>query len=67
MTNFTGSKPTRSESQIAKNYLRRMKLAIRNRIVNAYIEFAELRQSAETHVHGRLDRKIGRFPEDERE
>ncbi|GAX89430.1 virulence RhuM family protein [Effusibacillus lacus] len=42
MTNFTGSKPTRSESQIAKNYLTEDELAVLNRIVNAYIEFAEL-------------------------
>lgn len=42
MTNFTGPKPTRSESQIAKNYLSEDELAILNRIVNAYIEFAEL-------------------------
>lgn len=42
MTNFTGSKPTRSESQIAKSYLSEDELAILNRIVNAYIEFAEL-------------------------
>lgn len=42
MTNFTGSKPTRSESQIAKNYLTEDELALLNRIVNAYIEFAEL-------------------------
>jgi len=42
MTNFSGSKPTRSESQIAKNYLTEEELAVLNRIVNAYIEFAEL-------------------------
>ncbi|WP_028988377.1 virulence RhuM family protein [Thermicanus aegyptius] len=42
MTNFTGSKPSRSESQIAKNYLTEDELAVLNRIVNAYIEFAEL-------------------------
>jgi len=42
MTSFSGSKPTRSESQIAKNYLSEDELAILNRIVNAYIEFAEL-------------------------
>jgi len=35
MTNFTGSKPTRSESQIAKNYLSEDELAILNRIDNA--------------------------------
>ncbi len=42
MTNFTGSKPIRSESKIAKNYLTEDELAVLNRIVNAYIEFAEL-------------------------
>jgi hypothetical protein len=42
MTNFTGSKPTKSEALIAKNYLTEDELAILNRIVNAYIEFAEL-------------------------
>ena len=42
MTNFTGSRPTKAESQIAKNYLTEDELAVLNRIVNAYIEFAEL-------------------------
>lgn len=42
LTNFTGCQPTKSESQIAKNYLSEDELAILNRIVNAYIEFAEL-------------------------
>lgn len=42
MTNFTGSKPTRAEAQIAKNYLTEDELAVLNRIVNTYIEFAEL-------------------------
>src|SRR5690554_6891026 len=42
MTNFTGSKPTKSEALIAKNYLTEDELAILNRIVNAYIKFAEL-------------------------
>jgi hypothetical protein len=42
MTNFTGSKPTKTEALIAKNYLTEDELAILNRIVNAYIEFAEL-------------------------
>ncbi len=42
MTIFTGSKPTKSEALIAKNYLTEDELAILNRIVNAYIEFAEL-------------------------
>lgn len=42
MTNFTGPKPTKSEALIAKNYLTEDELAILNRIVNAYIEFAEL-------------------------
>lgn len=42
MTNFTGAKPTKAEVQIAKNYLTEEELALLNRIVNAYIEFAEL-------------------------
>ncbi len=42
MTSFQGSKPTKAESTIAKNYLTGEELNILNRIVNAYLEFAEL-------------------------
>jgi len=42
MTAFQGSRPTKAESGIAKNYLTQEELNILNRIVNAYLEFAEL-------------------------
>lgn len=40
--NFTGDKPTKSEAGIAKNYLDASELDTLNRIVNLYLEFAEL-------------------------
>ena len=42
LTNFKGSKPTKQEAEIAKNYLTADELNILNRIVTAYLEFAEL-------------------------
>jgi hypothetical protein len=42
LTSWTGSKPTRGEVAIAKNYLTAEELEALNRIVNAYLEFAEL-------------------------
>ncbi|MFA5454991.1 MAG: virulence RhuM family protein [Sulfurimonas sp.] len=42
MTSFNGVKPTKSEAGIAKNYLSEKELDILNRIVNMYLEFAEL-------------------------
>jgi hypothetical protein len=42
LTSWTGSKPTRGEAAIAKNYLTGEELEALNRIVNAYLEFAEL-------------------------
>ena len=42
MTNWVGSKPTRDEAVIAKNYLAPAELDALNRIVMAYLEFAEL-------------------------
>lgn len=38
-----GGKPTKEEAAIAKNYLRAEELEGLNRIVTAYLEFAELR------------------------
>jgi hypothetical protein len=37
------SKPTKEEAAIAKNYLRAEELEGLNRVVTAYLEFAELR------------------------
>lgn len=43
MTNFKGSKPTKKETEIAKNYLDEKELNILNRMVTAYLEIAELK------------------------
>jgi len=48
MTNWVGSKPTRDEAIIAKNYLAPSELDALNRIVMAYLEFAEL-QALDRH------------------
>jgi len=42
LTNWQGTNPTRGEAVIAKNYLTSEELEALNRIVNAYLEFAEL-------------------------
>ncbi len=42
LTSFKGSKPTKQEINIAKNYLNENELNILNRIVTAYLEIAEI-------------------------
>jgi hypothetical protein len=42
MTNWIGTKPSRDEAVVAKNYLTPHELDVLNRIVVAYLEFAEL-------------------------
>ncbi len=42
LTNFEGEKPKKSEVKYAKNYLKKEEIEILNRIVSAYLEFAEL-------------------------
>ena len=42
LTNFKGNKPTKKETEIAKNYLDESELEILNRMVTAYLEIAEL-------------------------
>jgi len=42
MTNFNGTKPTKKEVSIAKNYLTSDELETLNRLVTSYLEFAEL-------------------------
>jgi len=42
LTNFKGKRPTKQEIEVAKNYLTESELNILNRIVTAYLEFAEL-------------------------
>lgn len=42
LTNFKGSRPTKEETEIAKNYLNEKELNMLNRTVVAYLELAEL-------------------------
>ena len=42
LTSWLGTKPTKEETAIAKNYLAADELDALNRIVTAYLEFAEL-------------------------
>jgi hypothetical protein len=42
LTTFKGPKPTKQETEIAKNYLNEDELNLLNRIVTAYLELAEL-------------------------
>lgn len=51
MNNFKGIKPTKSESEIAKNYLDEKELNILNRIVTAYLELAEIQAMNQTPMY----------------
>ena len=42
LTNFKGKYPTKSETEIAKNYLTEEELNILNRMVSAYLDIAEI-------------------------
>ncbi len=42
LTNYKGDKPTKKETEVAKNYLTQEELNVLNRIVTAYLEIAEL-------------------------
>jgi hypothetical protein len=42
LTSWTGAKPTRADAEVAKNYLHAEELDALNRIVAAYVDFAEL-------------------------
>jgi len=42
LTNFKGTKPTKQETEIAKNYLNEDEINILNRLVTAYLELAEI-------------------------
>ncbi len=45
LTHFKGSKPTKQETEIVKNYLNEDELNILNRLVTAYLELAEIQAS----------------------
>lgn len=42
LTNFKGNMPTKTETEIAKNYLTQEELEILNRLVSAYLDIAEV-------------------------
>ena len=42
LTNFNGDMPTKSETEVAKNYLTEKELQILNRMVSAYLDVAEI-------------------------
>ena len=46
LTSWTGSLPRRSDAEVAKNYLTEEEIDLLNRIVNLYLEFAELQAKA---------------------
>ena len=48
LTTWRGAMPTKHEAEIAKNYLSEEEVDMLNRIVNLYLDFAELQ--AKSHV-----------------
>ena len=51
MTSWTGQRPTKAESSVAKNYLTEHELGMLNRIVSMYLDFAELQAMRRTPMY----------------
>jgi hypothetical protein len=51
LSNFKGTKPTKQETEIAKNYLSESELNILNRIVTAFLEIAEIQALNQTPMY----------------
>jgi len=51
LSSFKGTKPTRQETETAKNYLSEPELNILNRIVTAFLEIAEIQTLNQTPVY----------------
>ncbi len=51
LTHIKGKKPTKQETEIAKNYLNEGELNILNRMVTAYLELAELQALKRIHMN----------------
>ncbi len=51
LSNFRGTKPTKQETEIAKNYLSESELNILNRIVTAFLEIAEIQALNQTPMY----------------
>jgi hypothetical protein len=51
LTSWTGARPRRADAIVAKNYLTEEEIEALNRIVSAYLEFAELQASNRRTMH----------------
>jgi hypothetical protein len=51
LSSFKGTKPTKQETEIAKNYLSESELNILNRIVTAFLEIAEIQALNQTPMY----------------
>jgi len=51
LSNYKGTKPTKQETEIAKNYLSKPELDILNRIVTAFLEIAEIQALNQTPMY----------------
>lgn len=51
LTNFKGTRPTKSEIVVAKNYLSEKELAVLNRLVSAYFDIAEIQAIEERPMY----------------
>ena len=51
LTSWSGTKPRKTDVAIAKNYLKEQELDALNRIVTAYLEFAELQARSRTPMY----------------
>jgi len=51
LKSFKGTKPTKQEAEIAKNYLSEPELNILNRIVTAFLEIAEIQALSQTPMY----------------
>ena len=51
LSNYKGAKPTKQETEIAKNYLSEPELNILNRIVTAFLEIAEIQALSQTPMY----------------
>ena len=51
LSSFKGTKPTKQEAEIVKNYLSGQELDILNRIVTAYLEIAEIQALNQTPMY----------------
>lgn len=51
LTNFKGTRPTKSEVVVAKNYLSEKEIAVLNRLVSAYFDIAEIQAIEERPMY----------------